>query len=100
MNLTILGCGRWGSFLALYGHRLGHSVLLWGRERSPTFRSLLETRANEYVALPPSVGFTSSLSAALDSGESIIISIPSQNLRSLGKRSPPVTRRGRHSFFA
>jgi glycerol-3-phosphate dehydrogenase (NAD(P)+) len=85
MNLTILGCGRWGSFLAWYGHRLGHSVLLWGRERSPTFRSLLETRANEYVALPPSVGFTSSLSAALDSGESIIISIPSQNLRSLGK---------------
>lgn len=26
MNITVLGCGRWGSFHAWYAHRIGHNV--------------------------------------------------------------------------
>ena len=30
MNATVLGCGRWGSFIAWYLNKLGFSVTLWG----------------------------------------------------------------------
>jgi len=88
LKLSILGCGRWGSFLAWYGRRLGHSVLLWGRENSPTFLALQRTRANDYLRLPEEVRLTSSLEEAVSSSEWILISIPAQNLRELGVRLP------------
>ena len=31
MNITVLGCGRWGAFHAWYAHHIGHRVTLWGR---------------------------------------------------------------------
>ena len=31
MNITVLGCGRWGAFHAWYADRIGHTVTLWGR---------------------------------------------------------------------
>jgi len=88
LKLSILGCGRWGSFLAWYGRRLGHSVLLWGRENSPIFLGLQRTRANDYLRLPEEVRLTSSLEEAVSSSEWILISIPAQNLRELGVRLP------------
>jgi glycerol-3-phosphate dehydrogenase (NAD(P)+) len=69
--------------LAWYAHRLGHSVLLWGRENSATFLNLKKSRSNEYLLLPESVRLTSSLKEALDFSDWIIVSIPSQNLRGL-----------------
>ncbi|MFJ5565665.1 hypothetical protein [Lysinibacillus xylanilyticus] len=32
MNISVLGCGRWGTFLAWYANKVGHDVMLWGRE--------------------------------------------------------------------
>ena len=29
MNVSVLGCGRWGSFIAWYLNKLGFSVTLW-----------------------------------------------------------------------
>jgi len=86
LNLSILGCGRWGSFLAWYGCRLGHKSLLWGRDHSATYETLEKKRANEYLRLPESLQLTSSLPEALDFSDQIIISIPAQSLRDLGKR--------------
>jgi glycerol-3-phosphate dehydrogenase (NAD(P)+) len=86
MNFSILGCGRWGSFLAWYGHRLGHTVLLWGREGSPTLSGLQRTGANEYLRLPDGVRLTSSLAEALGFSEWIIMAIPSQHLRGLSRQ--------------
>ena len=40
MNITVLGCGRWGTFHAWYAHRIGHNVTLWGRPGSPHLGSL------------------------------------------------------------
>ena len=34
MNITVIGCGRWGSFIAWYLDRTGHTVALYGRKGS------------------------------------------------------------------
>ena len=85
MNISILGCGRWGSFLAWYACRLGHQILLYGRENSPSYQVLQSTRSNEYLQLPEGIHLTSSLGEVLDFTEWIIISIPAQKLRHLGQ---------------
>ncbi|HKM18017.1 MAG: NAD(P)H-dependent glycerol-3-phosphate dehydrogenase [Firmicutes bacterium] len=83
MNVTILGAGRWGAFLAWYLNRLGHQTMVWGRADSPNFAELVKTRRNEYLTLPPDVVLTTELDQAVEFGSMIIISIPSQNLRGL-----------------
>lgn len=35
MKVSVLGCGRWGSFIAWYLNKIGKEVVLWGREGSP-----------------------------------------------------------------
>lgn len=82
MNITVLGCGRWGSFLAWY-HARKNTVTLWGREQSRGYRQLAETSKNEYVTLTHNVALTSSLSDALAASEIIVISISAQQLRDL-----------------
>ena len=54
MNCTVLGCGRWGSFLACF-HSRKHHVVLWGRKGSRSFEILRETRKNDYLTLPDAV---------------------------------------------
>ena len=41
MNVSVLGCGRWGSFIAWYLNKLGFSVTLWGRPGSARLKALL-----------------------------------------------------------
>ena len=84
MKVSVLGCGRWGSFLAWYSAKLGHQVIIWGREESNTRKNLTENRKNEYLKLPDSVLVESSLEIALSS-DIILIAIGSQNLRDLCK---------------
>ena len=72
MNITVLGCGRWGSFHAWYAHRIGHNVTLWGRPGSPHLAELISQRQNEYLHLPLGIALTADLTAAL-AGADIII---------------------------
>ena len=51
MNLTVLGCGRWGTFLAGY-HCARNDVMLWGRPGSRSMMTLQTERKNEYMILP------------------------------------------------
>ncbi|MCL2862213.1 MAG: NAD(P)H-dependent glycerol-3-phosphate dehydrogenase [Firmicutes bacterium] len=81
-KITVLGCGRWGSFLAWYSNRIGHSVVSWGREDG-IFDELKKTRKNEYVKFDDNIEITSDLKNALNHGEIIIISICAQSLRDL-----------------
>jgi len=84
MKISIIGCGRWGSFLSWYlSERLGYSVLMQGREGSATFEELRATHKNEYVTLPESVSFTASLTEALKYSDTVIISIGAQGLPDL-----------------
>jgi glycerol-3-phosphate dehydrogenase (NAD(P)+) len=82
LNISVLGCGRWGTFLAWYANKIGHNVMLWGREESKNYSKLKESRRNEYLTLPQELHLTNSLEEAVSFGEIIIISISAQELRS------------------
>ena len=83
MNVSVLGCGRWGSFLAWYQATiLKNNVTLWGERGRSSFEELLANGKNEYISLDPSICLTSDLGRAVGSADVIIISISSQALRS------------------
>lgn len=86
MKISVIGCGRWGSFLAWYLKRLGHDVFLYGREGSEKFTQLRETRTNGLIVLENSVRLTSSLEEAVSFAETLVISIGAQSLRGLMKQ--------------
>ncbi len=86
MNVTLLGCGRWGSFIGWYLDKIGHNVAIWGLSDSPQFRELVETRKNNMLSFRESIQFTDDLEAAVSRAEVIIISISSQALRSFIQR--------------
>ena len=85
MNFTVLGSGRWGSFITWYLTYIGHNVTEWGRPSSASFAELMKTRKNEYVDIPNSVHLTTDIDEALSDADAVIISIKSQALRSLAK---------------
>ena len=81
MKVSVLGCGRWGSFLAWYNNRLGNEVYSFGPEHDYSYRILKETGRNEYVRFDESIKLTCNLDDALEHAETVIISISSQGLR-------------------
>ena len=83
MNATVLGCGRWGSFIAWYLNKLGFSVTLWGRPGSARLKALCETRDNGLLTFPSTVKFTDDLKQAVSEAELLFISISAQSLRTL-----------------
>lgn len=83
MKITILGCGRWGSFIAWYLNRNKHNVTTWGLESDPYVTNFFATRKNNYVEFPKEIELTTDLAYAVDKNDTIIISISSQSLREL-----------------
>ncbi len=83
MNITVLGCGRWGTFLAWYFNSIGYNVLLWGRSTSEKYKKLQVLRENDYVKLENEIILTNSLSYALEFSDKIFIAIKEQSLRNL-----------------
>lgn len=84
-NISVIGCGRWGSFLGYYTAKYCvDNVLLYGRENSETYRNLEKNRKNEYLTLPNNIDLTNKLEEVL-SNDLIFISIGCQNLRNLAK---------------
>lgn len=51
MKASVIGCGRWGSFIAWYLRKIGHEVTLYGREGSRHMQQFFETRSNGLVML-------------------------------------------------
>lgn len=88
MKLFVIGCGRWGTFIAWYLNHIGHQVTLYGREGSHNMETLMRERKNEYVALPDSLRLTHSLEE-ITTADAVIISIGSQNLQSLCETLAP-----------
>ena len=79
MKVSVLGCGRWGSFIGWYLVRHGHEVCQWGRQ-GKTFEQL-KSGKNEYVELDKRINLTSDLKTALTFADVIVISISAQSLR-------------------
>lgn len=80
MDFSVIGCGRWGSFIAWYLHSLGYRGMLYGRAGSAHLQRLGQTRTNGLVTFGEGVEFTSDLSRALEA-ELICVSVASQALR-------------------
>lgn len=80
MKVSVIGCGRWGTFIAWYLDRIGHEVKLYGRENSARMQELLSTRKNNVLELSDKMELTTDLENAMQS-EVIIISIGAQGLR-------------------
>ncbi len=83
MKFSVLGTGRWASFISWYLSTQGFEVLVWGREGSKSYEELFKTGKNEYVEIPSDVIFTNDLKYATDFADTVIIAIKSQALRSL-----------------
>ena len=85
MNVTVLGSGRWGTFLAVY-HSRRNNVVLWGLKEAPDFQELMATRKNAYLELPDNLMLEEDLEKALNHADYIVISISAQQLRNFCQR--------------
>ncbi|MDE7215029.1 MAG: glycerol-3-phosphate dehydrogenase, partial [Clostridia bacterium] len=87
MKISVLGCGRWGSFIAWYqATQLKNKVISWGPQGDYSYEILKTTGKNEYVTLDKSITLTCDLKYAVTESDVIIISISSQGLRGFMKQ--------------
>ncbi len=86
MKISVLGCGRWGSFIGWYLSNHGHEVIQWGTEGHQSYEVLKRTGKNEYVELSERINLTADLKFAVESSDIIAISISAQELRGFIKR--------------
>lgn len=82
MNISVIGCGRWGAFIAWYLDSIGHNLTVFGPEDAREIHEFMKTRTNGTITFREEVKLTTSLADAM-ANDVIVISIPSQNLRSL-----------------
>ncbi len=82
MKITVIGCGRWGSFIGWYLDQIGHSVSFYGPIETPHMQQYLKTRTNGMITLRESIGLLTEIDQALEA-ETIVISVPSQGFRAL-----------------
>ena len=82
MKITVIGCGRWGSFIAWYLDKIGHNVTVYGLADADSFIQLRDTRTNGLITYPDSIALTTDISCVKDA-ETVVISIGSQGLRAL-----------------
>ncbi len=86
MKISVLGCGRWGSFIAWYLSGKGYDVYSWGPADDYSYQVLKNTGRNEYVELDSRITLTCDLEEAVTRADIIIISISSQGLRGFMKK--------------
>ncbi len=82
MKITVIGCGRWGSFIAYYLDKIGHDVTLYGMKGTPHYDAFEATRTNGLITLREEMPLTCDMSAVL-AAETVVISVNSQGLRAL-----------------
>ncbi len=85
MKISVLGCGRWGSFIAWYLNKINHNVLLWGRKSSHNLLRIMETGKNDVLFFDKNIKLSDDLEEAISFAEIIIISISCQSLDSFCK---------------
>ena len=82
MKITVIGCGRWGSFIAYYLDKIGHDVTIYGLKDAPEMIRFLKERRNDLLELSDTTKLSTN-KAVIAEAETIIISIGCQGLRSL-----------------
>ena len=51
MKITVIGCGRWGSFITWYLDHIGHEVTLYGRKTISTRKGICYDFSHLFAAL-------------------------------------------------
>lgn len=99
-NISVIGCGRWGGFLAYYTAKYcAKTVTLHGLEQAPDYQELIKTRKNDYLSLPDNISLTCDMSETLKN-EFVIISIGCQNFRMLCKELNKYDLKGKKFLLA
>lgn len=88
MNITVIGCGRWGSFIAWYLSRPHHRVTLYGRPTSKDMARFQAERKSDLLALPADIQLSTDLACVKEAGI-VLISINAQNLQGLMEELRP-----------
>lgn len=84
-KLSLIGCGRWGTFLGWYSaNYCGFDVDMYDLPSSPNFIELRDSRKNPYLTLSDNMTLHDNLSAVLNN-DTIIVSIGCQYFRGLCK---------------
>lgn len=85
-KISVIGSGRWGTFLAWYvaNYCKSEEVKIYSKPDLPDFIELKETRKNQYLTLTDNMFMHEKIGEVLDN-DFIIISIGCQHLRSLAK---------------
>jgi len=95
--VAVIGCGGWGTALAILLDRNGHGVTVWGVEPDYVAR-MSETRANSRylpgVAIPLSVGLTAEMADCVPESDLVVAATPTIYLRSVCERLAPHLRAG------
>ncbi len=81
-KITVIGPGRWGSFLAWYTNKIGHDVTLYGKANDKNLERFIKTRQSDIITLPESLKLSCDIHSVEES-DITIISIDSQGLRNL-----------------
>lgn len=86
-NSSLIGCGRWGTFLAWYSVNYAKfdRVDMYDIPTSPNFKELLETRKNPYLSMTDNMFLHDKIEEVLKN-DFIIISVGCQHFRSLCKQ--------------
>ena len=84
MKITVIGCGRWGSFIAWYLDTIGHQVSLYGRESSAHMQAFIKTRTNGLVTMPERMKLITDMNEAVQA-ETIVVSVGAQSFRNVAK---------------
>jgi len=82
MKITVIGCGRWGSFIAWYLDSIGHDVTLYGRESSKHMQQFMKERKNDLLTLSDRMNLSTDLSCVTEA-DAVVISINAQGLQAL-----------------
>lgn len=84
-KLSLIGCGRWGTFLGWYSaNYCGYDVDMYDIPTSPNFIELRDTRKNAYLSLSDNMFLHEKLADVLGN-DTVIISIGCQYFRGLCK---------------
>lgn len=84
-NIFVIGCGRWGTFIAWYLDKIGHHVSLFGRESSANMQQLLNSRSNDYLALGDTLQLTTTYDN-MENADYIVISVGAQQLQTVASK--------------
>lgn len=84
VKTTVIGCGSWGTALAVLLGRKGISVTLWGRPEDGIHDISRDSENKRYLPgtpIPACVNPTADICEALDGAEAVVMAVPSSAVR-------------------